>query len=109
MYVIFFVASLLCLVVLLNMHITIMTNTYQNVKNQILSSECKEIAQIIRESECLLYLLNKNKNSMKYIFKVTSNIKILSKDQSNDYIFDRKFHSLKSKVKKAILLQKKYK
>lgn len=105
-YFVFFIASFLCLVVLLNLLITIMTNTYQNLKNQILSSECKEIAQIIRESECFLYLINKNKNSMKYIFKVSSNIKILSKDQSSDSIFNRKFHSLKNKVKKSIKIGK---
>ncbi|OMJ83829.1 hypothetical protein SteCoe_15127 [Stentor coeruleus] len=103
MYFVFFVATLIGPIILLNLLITIMSNTYQKLKNQILSSECKEIAQIIREAESVYYLFNKNKKEKQYIHRVTSDIKLLSKNRSDGDIFYQKFISLKRKVKKGNL------
>jgi hypothetical protein len=99
MYVVFVIGTLLCLMILLNMLIAIMTNTYQNLSNQIRTSECKEFALIIREAECLFHFFNKNKNFCQFIHKAESDVKLLPKNHSDEFIFKQKFKSLKKDLK----------
>lgn len=100
MYLLFFAATFFGPIILLNLLITIMTNTFQKVKNQIRSSECKEIAQLLREAENVYYLFNKDKDNKQYLHRVTSNIKVSSRAKTDGDAFLERLRELKMKMKK---------
>jgi WD40 repeat protein len=97
MYLAFFLNTVLNPIIMLNLLISIMSNTYKKVNKQVIVADSKELAGMILEGE-LMYFWNRNKEEKHYLHICSSKKKKVAIEDSN-------MKKVKTKIEELMLGQ----